>query len=122
MRKSWGNTSAHIKYMLITKRQYKLVHLMNGMMSEIHLLRCRLTAPLCRILQDQRSSIRPETVRNLTTLSNWDKESESRKDKRTYINPRAKEGRATIYPNTGTHGCFGPWSPDLYGKFVDVYT
>lgn len=122
MRESWGNISARIKYALITKHQRKFAYLMDEMTSEIHLLKRRLTAPFCRIPRDQRPSIEPETVRNLTTLSDWDEESESRKGKWTYISPRAKEDRAITCPNAGTHGCLDLWSPDLYGEFAGVCT
>ena len=122
MRESWGNISARIKYALITKHQRKFAYLMDEMTSEMHLLKRRLTAPFCRIPRDQRPSIEPETVRNLTTLSDWDEESESRKGKWTYISPRAKEDRAITCPNAGTHGCLDLWSPDLYGEFAGVCT
>ena len=122
MRESWGNISARIKYALITKHQRKFAYLMDEMTSEMHLLKRRLTAPFCRIPRDQRPSIEPETVRNLTTLSDWDEESESRKGKWTYISPRAREDRAITCPNAGTHGCLDLWSPDLYGEFAGVCT
>lgn len=122
IRGSWGNISTRIKYALITEHQRKFAYLMGEMTSEIHLLKRRLTAPLCRILRNQHPSIEPETMRNLTTLSDWGEESESRKGKWMYINPHAREDRVITCPNAGMHGCPDLWSLDLYGEFAGACT
>ena len=121
VRESWGNLSARVKYALITKHQRKFAYLLDEMTSELHLLKRRLTAPFCRIPRDQRPAIEPETVRKLTTLSDWD-ETESRKGKWAYVSPRAQEDRAITCPNAATHGCLDLWAPDLYGEFAGVCT
>lgn len=100
-----------MKYALITKHQRKIGYIMDEMTSELHLLKTRLKAPFCRIRVD-RPKIQPETVKELTTLSDWD-ETESRKGKWAYISPRAQQDRAITCPNAATHGCLDLWAPDL---------
>ena len=120
LRESWGSLSARVKYTLITKHQRKIGYIMEEMTSELHLLKTRLKAPFCRI-RVERPKIQPETVKELTTLSDWD-ETESRKGKWAYISPRAQQDRAITCPNAATHGCLDLWAPDLYGEFAGVCT
>ncbi|MEG2005223.1 MAG: acetyl-CoA carboxylase carboxyl transferase subunit alpha/beta, partial [Bilophila sp.] len=120
LRESWGSLSARIKYALITKHQRKIGYVLDEMTSELHLLKTRITRPFSRISKSPRS-IEPETVRELTTLSDWD-ETESRKGKWNYISPRAKQDRAITCPNAATHGCLDLWAPDLFGEFAGVCT
>ena len=115
MRESWGNVSARIKYALITKHQRGFAYLMDEMTSEMH----AAEAPPDRALPPHPArsaplrSKNPETVRNLTTLSELTgtrKRAESRaRANGLYISPRAKEDRAITCPNAGTHGCLDLW-------------
>lgn len=109
-----------ITYLFYTKYQRKLTYIFDEITSELHLLKCRLTAPLCRI-RPIRPSLEEAVVRQLTTLSNWD-DTEARKGKWSYISPRAKEDRSITCPNAATHGCFDLWAPDLFGEFAGVCT
>lgn len=120
MRESWTSLSSRLKYALITKHKRKFGYILDEITSELHLIKRRLTAPFCRI-RPSRPQIEPETVRELTTLSDWD-ETESRKGKWSYISPRAQKDRAITCPNAATHGCLDLWAPDLFGEFAGVCT
>lgn len=109
-----------IKYFLYTKHQRKITYAIEEIISELHLLKSRFTAPLCRI-RPEKPHVEEAAVRQLTTLSDWD-DTESRKGKWSYISPRATEDRAITCPNAATHGCFDLWAPDLFGEFAGVCT
>ncbi len=119
LKESWGSLSAKIKYALFTKHQRQITTFFEEISSELYVLRARLLYLFTRKTTTPR--IKPETVRELTTLSDWD-ESENRKGSWTYISPRAEQDRAITCPNAATHGCLDLWGPDLYGEFAGVCT
>ncbi len=118
LRESIITLANKIYYFLYTKHKRKIKYLLEEIIAEIHLLKTRITAPLCRI-RPVRSNIE---VHQLTTLSEWDDSEEIRKGKWSYTTPRAKEDRAVSCPNTQTHGCLDMWAPDLFGEFAGVCT
>lgn len=103
VRESWVSLSARIKYALFTKHQRKIRNFLEETGSELNLLKNRLLYPFTRG-KSPRPRVEPETVRELTTLSDWD-ETEARKGSWAYVSPRAKEDRAITCPNAATHGC-----------------
>lgn len=108
------------RYFFYTKCQRKIRFIFDEITSELHLIKSRLTAPLCRIRPPKRQ-IEEAVVHQLTTLSDWD-DTEARKGKWSYISPRATEDRSISCPNSATHGCFDLWAPDLFGEFAGVCT
>lgn len=119
IRESWVSVSAKIKYALYIKHQRKISSFLEEAESELHLLKMRLLYPFTRKPATPR--IKPETVRELTTLSEWD-EAEAKKGMWAYVSPRAREDRAITCPNAATHGCLDLWGPDLFGEFAGVCT
>ncbi len=119
VRESWVALSARIKYELFIKHQRKIRNFMEEAGSELTLFKNRILSPFRG--RAMRPRVEPETVRELTTLSEWN-EAEARKDRWTYISPRAKEDRAVTCPNAATHGCLDLWAPDLFGEFAGVCT
>ncbi|HIU18027.1 MAG TPA: acetyl-CoA carboxylase carboxyl transferase subunit alpha/beta [Candidatus Avidesulfovibrio excrementigallinarum] len=119
LRESWESTSAKLKYVLYTKHQQRLANFFDESVSLALWLKERLLNPFSS--KPLRPRLKPETVRELTTLSDWD-ESESRKGRWAYVSPRAREDRTITCPNAATHGCMDLWAPDLYGEFAGVCT
>lgn len=119
IRESWTSLSAKIKYALYIKHQRKITNLFEEISSELHLLKTKILNPFTSTPAKPR--IKPETVRELTALSDWD-ETEAKKGHWHYVSPRAREDRAITCPNAGTHGCLDLWGPDLFGEFAGVCT
>lgn len=117
---SIGTFISKTRYFFYTKCQRKIRFIFDEITSELHLIKSRLTAPLCRIRPPKRQ-IEEAVVHQLTTLSDWD-DTEARKGKWSYISPRATEDRSISCPNSATHGCFDLWAPDLFGEFAGVCT
>ena len=118
-RDSWTSLSSRIKYALYTKHQQKITNFFEEVGSELHLFKAKILSPFR--IKSSRPRIEPETVRELTSLSDWD-ETEARKGKWAYVSSRAKEDRAITCPNAATHGCLDLWAPDLFGEFAGVCT
>ncbi len=116
---SWASLSAKIKYAVYTQYRQKLGAFFEEMAAEFQLLKARLLSPFK--LASPPPKIKPETVRELTTLSPWD-DTKPRKGKWAYISHRAKKDAAISCPNAATHGCLDLWAPDLYGEFAGVCT
>lgn len=117
---SIGTLVSKTRYFFYTKCQRKIRFIFDEITSELHLVKSRLTAPLCRIRPLKRQ-IEEAVVHQLTTLSDWD-DTEIRKGRWSYISPRATEDRSISCPNAATHGCFDLWAPDLFGEFAGVCT
>lgn len=117
VKESWGSASAKLKYKLFIKYKRKFAYMLDEITSEIHLLQTKIFAPFMR----NKPVLEPETVRELTTLSDWN-ETENRKGSWIYTSPKAKEDRAITCPNSLTHGCLDLWAPDLFGEFAGVCT
>ena len=119
-RESWDSLYARVKFELYTRHRQRISNFMNETLSMAVWLRDRMLYPITRKPVGPR--LRPETVRELTTLSTWKEEDESRKGRWAYVSPRAREDRTVTCPNAATHGCLDLWAPDLYGEFAGVCT
>ena len=120
---TWWDVSGKVKYLLYTRHKRQIDYVLGEIEGELHLLKNRITAPFKRFFgkSAQTLAIEEATVRNLTTLSEWD-EAEQRKGLWSYVSPRSKEDRAITCPNSATHGCLDMWAPDLFGEFAGVCT
>ncbi|MDD6088783.1 MAG: acetyl-CoA carboxylase carboxyl transferase subunit alpha/beta [Desulfovibrionaceae bacterium] len=121
LREAWNLLCNRTKYELFTKHRRWLDSFADEMVSEWHLLKSRVSGWVSskdRSRAQDRPSIEPETVRELTTLSEWD--SDARKTKWAYVSPRSKEDRAITCPNAEKQGCVDMWAPDLFGEFAGV--
>jgi len=115
---TWQSLSAQIKYTLYTRHQQQLSNFFEETASFLTFLKNRMLYPLTR--KPVKPRMKPEAVRALTTLSEWD--GGERKSRWVYVSPRAREDRAISCPNAATHGCLDLWAPDLYGEFAGVCT
>ncbi len=119
LQESWESLSATLKYVLYTKHRQRFSTFFEETVSLSLWLADKVLYPITR--RPLQPRLKPETVRELTTLSEWN-ENESRKGRWAYVSPRALEDRTITCPNAATHGCLDLWAPDLYDEFAGVCT
>ena len=70
------------------------------------------------------SGARPQAMieQELTTLSSWEEDDDSRNGNWSYISTKAKIDHAVTCPNADKYGCLDLWAPDLFGEFAGVCT
>jgi len=119
--KGWDIYS-YFKYDLWRKHQKQLIYAVEEVDAEARVLMEKVLRPWRKLTNALPTAQGKDDSkeRELTMLSQWDKEDEARNGEWSYVSGRAKEDKAITCPNAATHGCLDLWAPDLFGEFAGV--
>lgn len=117
----WLHSFYRLKYDIYRKHKRSIDYTLEEIGAEYEALKSRMLYPWRKLVGalPMGNAATENATRELTTLSDWDEDSQ-RSGKWAYISPRAKKDRAVTCPNTAKYGCMDLWGPDLFGEFAGV--